>query len=198
MVVLCAGMALTRESSSERVSPEVSPATEPVQVMIRPMPEQFPPGTYMPRAGEGATSGSIDLETFSAGRDLVYVDDPRVWWESDHDKGDYEDDHSMHRSIAGPFSNLVELVCRRGGTLKVQDAYRSYGVHSRRSLHKEGRALDLTCDEMSMEELAKLCWAAGFDWIYNENGKSGAHIHCSVKRQWQTPQQTDHGNSIKK
>jgi hypothetical protein len=106
-----------------------------------------------------------------------------VWWESDNDVNDCEDDHSVHKSLAGPLSNLVELVSRQGGVLKIQDAYRAHGVHNPRSLHKEGRAVDVTCDEFPLEKLAKLCWSAGFDWVYYEDGPGGAHIHCSVKRQ---------------
>ncbi len=183
LLVLCLGMAITGkppETGYAETQDTQNPAPE--KSILRPLPETFPVGTHMPRSGEGDTSGSIDLTTFSAGRDLTYVESPEVWWESDNDGNDYEDDHSMHKSVVEPFSNLVRLVSRRGGTLKVQDAYRSHGTHGSRSLHKEGRALDVTCDQMSLEELAKLCWAAGFDWVYYENGKGGAHIHCSVKR----------------
>ncbi|MFC1452487.1 hypothetical protein ACFLSJ_03985 [Verrucomicrobiota bacterium] len=112
----------------------------------------------------------------------MYIDDPRVWWESDNDDKDTEDDHSIHRSLEAPLRRLIELVHERGGALEVQDAYRAGGVHNPRSLHKEGRALDVTCDEMSLEDLAKLCWAAGFDWVYHEDRGTGPHVHCSVRR----------------
>lgn len=152
-------------------------------VALRAEPERFPPDTHMPRLREGLVSGSIDLSTFSPGRDLVRVDDARVWWESDHDTSDEEDDHSMHVLAEEALRRLIELVIRHGGTLKVQDAYRPQLVHSSRSLHKEGRAIDVTCDEFSLEKLAKLCWAAGFDWVYHEaSAKGGAHVHCSVRR----------------
>jgi hypothetical protein len=118
---------------------------------------------------------------FSPGRDLTFIDDARVWWESDNDDGDNEDDHSIHKSLEIPLRRVIELVAARGATLKVQDAYRPAGIHNPRSLHKEGRAVDLTCDDMPLEDLAKLCWAAGFDWVYYET-RGGAHIHCSVKR----------------
>ena len=85
-------------------------------------------------------------------------------------------------------------------TLRVQEAYRPSTIHSALSLHKEGRALDLTCPSLdpewnpddpnahrpspkSLEILAKLTWAAGFDWVYYEVPKSsGAHLHVSVRR----------------
>ena len=150
---------------------------------LREKPKRFPANTHRPGTGEGATSGSVDLGTFSAGRDLVHVDDPRVWWESDHDTNDTECDHSMHAAVEAPLRRLIELVDAAGGTLEVHDAYRAAGIHNPRSLHKEGRAVDLTCDELGLEELAKLCWVAGFDWVYHEAGaKGGAHVHCSVRR----------------
>ena len=150
---------------------------------IRPEPARFPARTHMPDVRESVASGSIDLGTFSPGRSLMYIDDPRVWWESDHDKGDEEDDHTVNVALAAPLRRLIELVSRAGGKLKVQDTYRPTGIHNRRSLHKEGRAIDVTCDGFSLEKLAKLCWVAGFDWVYYESKRgNGAHIHCSVRR----------------
>lgn len=137
----------------------------------------------MPKLRESQASGSIDLASFSAGRDLKYVDDPRAWWESDNDKGDTECDHTVHRCIERPLLRLVNLVTEAGGKLKVQDTYRANGIHNPRSLHKEGRAIDITCDELGLERLAKLCWAAGFDWVYHETPSSGGyHVHVSVRR----------------
>lgn len=156
---------------------------EIASIPMREAPASFKAGKHMPDIGEGAASGSIELGTFSAGRDLIYVDDPRVWWESDSDKNDVEDDHSMHAAMAIPFIRLLDLVSEKNAVLKVQDAYRAHGVHGPRSLHKEGRALDLTSDELTLEELAILCWVAGFDWVYHEaNALSGSHVHCSVQR----------------
>jgi len=176
-----AGLCLFLGGNKDEVTEHAEPITltEPV----RAEPERFRADTYMPPRREGQVSGSIDMATFSPGRDLVHVDDPRVWWESDHDNGDDEDDHTVHRALETPLRRLVELVARENGTLEVQDAYRPSGIHNSRSLHREGRAVDVTCDEMSLERLAKLCWAAGFDWVYYEmNRKSGSHVHCSVKR----------------
>lgn len=150
---------------------------------VRPIPARFPRDTHMPTEREGTVSGSIDLGTFSPGRSLTYVDDPDVRWESDNDKGDTEDDHTIHRSLELPLRRLIALVKERGATLKVQDTYRPALVHNPRSLHKEGRAVDVTAEGMALEELAKLCWAAGFDWVFHEaSAKGGAHIHCSVRR----------------
>jgi hypothetical protein len=150
---------------------------------VRDEPARFARNSYLPNRREGDVSGSVNPELFSPGRDLIYVDDSRVWWESDNDKesGDDECDHSMHHALDLPFRRLIELVAARDGILEVHDAFRAARVHASRSLHKEGRALDLTCDELGLEALAKLCWAAGFDWVYYECGKGGDHIHVSVR-----------------
>lgn len=180
------------------------PEPEPVY-QVRPFPDKFPRRSCMPDMRESEACGAISNSLFSAGRDLVYVDDPRVWWESDFDgETDDEDDHSMHRALEAPFRRLVELVAMSNATLRVQEAYRPTGIHASMSMHKEGRALDLTCPDLdpavtgpldprdgkqvlpsatSLEILAKLCWAAGFDWVYYEVPKnSGAHLHVSVRR----------------
>jgi len=163
--------------------PQTDVEPEIVSIPMREAPASFKAGQHMPDIGEAAASGSIELGTFSAGRDLIFIDDPRVWWESDEDKNDVEDDHSMHAAMEIPFRRLVNLASEKNAVLKVQDAYRAHGVHGPKSLHKEGRALDLTSDELSLEELAKLCWVAGFDWVYHErNARSGSHVHCSVQR----------------
>jgi hypothetical protein len=172
------------ETASVAAAPEASPVAP-----VRTIPARFRANTHVPTASEGTTSGSVDPELFSAGRDLTYVDDDRVFWESDNDKEDDECDHSMHESMEPPLRLLMELVHADGGTLEVHDAYRATGVHNTRSLHKEGRAIDLTCDELGLEKLARLCWAAGFDWVYYEAAaKGGAHVHCSVKRDHTQPQ----------
>ncbi len=159
---------------------------------VREEPTRFRRNTYMPKRREGDVSGSVDPETFSPGRDLIYIDDSRVWWESDNDKasGDDECDHSMHMALEFPFRRLIELVSAREGVLEVHDAFRAARVHGSRSLHKEGRALDLTCDQLGLEALAKLCWAAGFDWVYYECGKGGDHIHVSVRRDHESYEST--------
>lgn len=171
---------------------------------VRDFPEKFPKRTHLPDLKEAEASGGISNSLFSAGRDLVYVEDDRVWWESDND-GDEDDecDHSMHRAMELPFRRLVELCAASNATLRVQEAYRATGIHSTLSLHKEGRALDLTCPTLdpdnpnpekptlkSLEILAKMAWAAGFDWVYFEVPRaSGPHIHASVRRDWPLPPQ---------
>jgi hypothetical protein len=155
---------------------------------VRPVPERFRANTHRPTISEGIASGSRQVDLFSAGRDLIYVDDDRVFWESDNDKNDDECDHSVHAAMEAPLRLIIELVNAEGGTLEVHDAYRASGIHNPKSLHKEGRAIDLTCDELGLEKLACLCWAAGFDWVYYEAAaKGGAHVHCSVKHDHTQP-----------
>lgn len=164
------------------MKPRPEPGDPALMRPVRDEPRRFKANTHMPGKGEGRASGSINLRMFFPKYDLVRIEDDRVWWESEHDKNDTEDDHIVHRSLEEPLRRLIELTAQHGAQLEVQDAYRPTGVHSRRSLHKEGRAIDLTCKTLGLEKLAKLCWAAGFDWVYYEAPKrGGAHIHCSVR-----------------
>ena len=158
--------------------PRVVDLTKPV----RDIPVRFPANTHLPKRKEQVVSGPLNPRRFDPMKNLVCIEDPRVWWESDFDNNDVEDDHLVHETMEEPLRRLIELVTAAGGELKVQDAYREEGVHHDLSMHKEGRAVDLTCDEIGLEKLACLCWASGFDWVYYEAPKrGGAHIHCSVK-----------------
>jgi hypothetical protein len=172
----------TPESAPE--APDAESAVTHAPPGLRKLPDRFPPNTTMPDQREGEVSGSIHMPTFSPGRDLVYFDDPRVWWESDHDgESDDECDHTIHKSMEEPLKRVIEAVSARGAKLKVQDTYRPTGIHNPRSLHREGRAIDLTCEGLSLEELAKLCWQAGFDWVFYEKPRGGGdHIHASARR----------------
>lgn len=184
LLVFLAGLSILKYAGRRRELSGIDSDSLSLRRPARTEPGRFHPNTHMPPTGEGLASGSIDLESFSSDRDLTHIDDPRVWWESDHDEGDNEDDHMIHKSLEIPLRRLIELVCRNGGVLEVHDAYRAEGIHNPRSLHKEGRAVDLTCDDFSLEQLAKFCWVAGFDWVYYEaTDRNGAHIHCSVKRE---------------
>lgn len=162
--------------------PTKAPAVREVVDFTQPareIPPDFKKNAKRPAIGEGAASWSINQVEFSPERDLVWVDDDRVWWESENDKNDTEDDHVMHWAMEEPFRRLVELVDAHGGRLKVQDAYRAEGVHARNSLHKQGRGIDLTDFNLPLSKLAALAWAAGFDWVYYELS-GGAHVHASV------------------
>lgn len=197
-LVIAIGLSLSSRAPANRyvIPPEkvfeveaVELPPEPVEVIdltkpVRDIPRRFPASSRLPSGGEGSTSVSIGSVAFDPSLDLVEVYDDRVWWESEHDRGDTEDDHLMHAAMEVPLRRLIELVSAEGGVLKVQDAYRDHGIHSPRSLHKQGRAIDLTCDELGLERLAALTWAAGFDWVLYEAPKGGGHhVHASVRPQ---------------
>jgi len=154
---------------------------------VRPAPASFPPDSNMPPGKESKNSGPIDLKRFDPKKELVVFNDPRVWFESDHDTADTENDHLIHIAMEIPLKRLVNLVEKKGGALKVQEAYRPITkdkmIHLEKSLHREGRAVDLTSEKLSLTELAKLCWQAGFDYVlYEVPKRGGQHLHCSVKR----------------
>lgn len=154
---------------------------------VRAAPASFPPNSNLPPGKEINTSGAIHLESFDPQKELIRFEDPRVWFESDQDKDDTEDDHLIHRAIEVPLKRLVNLIEKKGGKLKVQEAYREASdqrkIHLETSLHREGRALDLTSDTMNLSDLSKLCWQAGFDFVlYETPARGGRHVHCSAKR----------------
>lgn len=181
LLIFAVGVNIRRSHPPAR-PPQEQEVFYPIDQPVRERLHQFKPNTCRPDGREGTVSGSIDLDTFSE-KWLAEIHDDRVWWESDHDRGDTENDHVMHKSMVEPFRRLVELVVAEEGSLEVHDAYRAKGIHSQRSLHREGRAIDLTCDDLGLERLAILCWSSGFDWVFYENKpKKGAHIHCSVRR----------------
>ncbi|MBP5319365.1 MAG: hypothetical protein J6334_00135 [Kiritimatiellae bacterium] len=170
---------------------EEAPAQPDVDLTkpVREAPAAFPKNTNIPKGKETSHSGAIDLASFKPERDLIRFEDQRVWFESDHQKAsnDTEDDHLINRAMEIPLKRLVNLVEAKKGHLKIHDVYRSAAenkIHLAKSLHCEGRAIDLTADNLSLSELSKLCWQAGFDFVLYEVPKnSGEHVHCSVKRE---------------
>lgn len=194
-LILCLSLEGCGGGGTERPDPKSSPPKETSQKPVvenldpvRPAPAAFPPNTNMPRGKETLHSGAIQLDQFDPKRDLIRFEDARVWFESDHDTktGDKEDDHLMHRMMELPMKRLVRLVEGGKGKLKVQDCYRAASenrIHLAKSLHCEGRAIDLTAEGLSLEELSKMCWRAGFDFVLYETPRGGgAHVHCSVRR----------------
>jgi len=168
------------------------PAPPDLNNPVRPAPASFPPDSNLPRGKEIYASGPIDLATFKPKEDLIRFEDKRVWFESDNDRSDDdEDDHLIHRAVEVPLKRLVNLLDKKGGKLKVHETYRAADknkVHLTSSLHCEGRAVDLTCEKTGLGDLAKLAWQSGFDFVlYEKPAKSGVHLHCSVRRSPDTP-----------
>lgn len=187
----------TKQSDVQKQSPKSKYNGVNLENPVRPAPAKFPRNSKMPNKRERDVCGEIVNGKFSPGRDLIFVTDSRVWWESDYDGvSDDECDHSMHRAMEIPFRRLVNLVeAQTKLQLRVQEVYRPEGIHSEKSLHKEGRAIDMTLGykngeklktaaEMNeaYEQLCKLAWQAGFDWVFYEYGSgSGPHVHASIK-----------------
>jgi hypothetical protein len=183
----CAKRTPAEKKASEEVVEKKPPPPPPdLHNPVRAAPASFPPDSNLPRGKEIFASGPIDLDHFNPTNELVRFEDKRVWFESDYDKVPDEDDHMIHRALEVPLKRLVNLVEKKRGTLKIHEAYRAAEknkIHLTTSLHCEGRALDLTSETMSLTELAKLAWQAGFDFVlYEKPRKSGVHLHCSVKR----------------
>jgi len=176
----------TAEKTEKPVKPQPPPD---LHNPVRPAPATFPRDSNLPQGREIYASGPIDLKTFNPDKDLVRFEDKRVWFDSDHKKDPEEDDHLIHRAMEVPLKRLVNLLDKKGGKLKVHDAYRPTGIHLQNSLHREGRAIDLTCEKVSLSELAKLAWQAGFDFVLYEKpgAMGGEHLHCSVKRSPDAP-----------
>jgi len=174
----------TQEAESQQPTPDLHNP-------VRPAPATFPVDSNLPRGPERFASGPIDLATFNPGKDLTRFEDKRVWFESDNKPNAQEDDHIIHRAMEVPLKRLVNLLEKKDAKakLKVQDAYRPTGIHLQNSLHREGRAIDLTSEKVSLSELAKLAWQAGFDFVlYEKPGAGGGeHLHCSVKRSPDAP-----------
>lgn len=156
---------------------------------VRELPRPFRNGQRMPVPKEGNASMLMDDVDFDPKTDLIFMDDPDVWWESDNVKNGEENDHLFHYAMEGPMRRLIHMVKERGAMLRVTEAYSLENFHHAKSLHKQGRAVDITWMQrepylkdktkrtLPLGELGRLAWAAGFTWVYFEKD----HIHASIR-----------------
>lgn len=92
-------------------------------------------------------------------------------------------DRRMSRRTHERLHALAKLVEREWPGIKprVTEAWDENIEHGEKSVHYEGRALDLTTSDMDpgkLGRLSALARAAGFDWVYFEDA---THIHVSVR-----------------
>lgn len=111
---------------------------------------------------------------------LVRVDHPLIVFKAEEGT---DADRWMTRPVSERLIRLAELVSKEwaaeGIRLRVTEAWDPEREHGRRSLHYEGRAVDLTTsdrDQSKYPKLGSLAIQAGFAWVYNERD----HIHASA------------------
>src|SRR5205823_1766032 len=63
--------------------------------------------------------------------------------------------------------------------LQINAGFDTEGKHGERSIHYEGRALDIQANGKFLQRLAGLAMLAGFDWINSDDSKG--HLHVSVQ-----------------
>jgi hypothetical protein len=140
-------------------------------------------GTYVPDQPEvervGAISGRIARGTVPFHR-LVRCDAANVLFKDEEGTGA---DRLMTPRLEQRLERLAALVQREWPelTVRVTEAWDESNEHGERSLHYEGRALDLTTSDLDGERLGRLAGlalAAGFEWVAHEP----THVHASVAR----------------
>jgi hypothetical protein len=113
--------------------------------------------------------------------DLVRNGDSRVVFKDEERTGA---DRMMTPRLRSRVGELSSLVSRQwpSVSLRVTEAWDENAEHGERSLHYEGRAVDMTTSDRDAAKLgclAGLAVRAGFDWVYFEGS---THVHASVKR----------------
>jgi hypothetical protein len=95
-----------------------------------------------------------------------------------------EDDKRMTKGLKAKLDSLATAVKTEWPErkLRVTEAWSDSSVHAAQSLHREGRAADLTADDkdqLKLGRLARLAVDSGFGWVFYEDDK---HVHASVAK----------------
>jgi hypothetical protein len=140
-------------------------------------------GRYLPNQPEaervGAISGAVDRGTVPFHR-LVRCDARNIVFKDEEGTGA---DRLMTPRLEARLQRLASLVSREwpGVQLRVTEAWDENREHGERSVHYEGRAVDLTTSDLDNTRLARLAGlalSAGFEWVAHEP----THVHASVSR----------------
>ncbi|GAV09860.1 hypothetical protein RvY_19332 [Ramazzottius varieornatus] len=148
---------------------------------------------FIPAASEfsykasGPPEGKIVRNDARWRKHLVRVKSPNIkFWDEERTGTD----RYMTRRCRESLERLAVMVRNEwaGDFLLVTEAYDDNYVHTKGSLHYEGRALDLKTrarNRTRYGQLARMAVKAGFDWVFYENR---AHIHVSCRSdnyEWQ-------------
>jgi hypothetical protein len=143
----------------------------------------FRVGDYAPARPEIEVVGGADKPIRRRSRDYARLVECR------HDSVVFKDeekngaDRRMSRRAHERLHALARLVEREwpGKKPRVTEAWDEETEHGDRSLHYEGRALDITVSDLDTSKLGRLsalARAAGFDWVYFEDA---THVHVSTR-----------------
>jgi hypothetical protein len=112
---------------------------------------------------------------------LVRNENPDIVFKDEEGSGA---DHMMTKKVSDKLDALAALVKREwpGVKLRVTEAWDENLEHATRSVHYEGRGVDLTTspiDGTKLGRLARLAVDAGFEWVFFENK---LHVHVSMSK----------------
>jgi hypothetical protein len=157
-------------------APLLSRGREPTRSVFR-------VGDYAPGRPEVEVVGGADKPIRRRSKDyarLVECDHAAIVFKDEERNGA---DRRMSRRTHERLHALAKLVDREwpGTRPRVTEAWDENIEHGEKSVHYEGRALDLTTSDMAPAKLGRLsalAREAGFDWVYFEDE---THIHVSVR-----------------
>lgn len=142
-----------------------------------------PRGTYHPDKAEAEVVGAINARINRRSpyfQRLVRVESEAIVFKDEEGTGA---DRLMTTRTRERLERLSSLVLREwpGVRLRVTEAWDENAEHGAKSVHYEGRALDLTTSDQDSSRLGRLAGMAieaGFDWVIHES----THVHASVAR----------------